>query len=170
MPLSITHYLEYVIEFKESVDLFDVIYQLKIQTRNDFEGNKKKITICRLSPHTTWGRMLDDPVHRFANSEFIKKYVNIWNNYDRIVYTGFEINFKNYEEKYKEEYIEKHNNLNGFEEKYNNIINISNELEKECDNIKLTEEEVNLIDSVNEFPGLKENISFIGWKDCWICY
>ncbi len=77
--MSVGHYLEYIIEFKNPVDLFDVIYQLKIQTRNNFEGNEKKITICRLHSDLIYGRELNDPVNRFANTEFIKKYANIWN-------------------------------------------------------------------------------------------
>ncbi len=78
--------------------------------------------------------------------------------------------FKQHEQDYKQDYADLHNgSVDGFEEKYNNIINISNELEKECDNIKLINEEHKLIDHIKSFSGLKENISFIGWKDCWIC-
>lgn len=70
--LSMTHYLEYIIEFKDPVDIFDLIYKLKILTRNDFSDGKNGITICRLSSHAICGRMYYEPVHRFANSNFIK--------------------------------------------------------------------------------------------------
>ena len=45
------HTLEYVIEFTEPVDLFDVIYQLKILTRNNFIGDVNIIIVCRLSSY-----------------------------------------------------------------------------------------------------------------------
>ncbi len=165
--ISSCHVLEFVIEFINPVDLFDVIYQLKIQTRNDFITNTKKIVICRLSPYKGYRVDENDMSNRFSCSEFIKKHANIWNT-GRIIYAGFERNFLDYKEEYKQDYLELHNNLDGFDEYYNNIIQISNELEIYCDKIELTEREFNLIESVKKFPNLKENIKFIGWKDSWI--
>lgn len=167
--LSLDHLLQYVIEFNEPVDLFDVIYQLKIQTRNDFKGDTSKIIICSLSPYTTYGQ---DPNHisnRFFNSKFISNHANAWVNH-HVRLTNFERIFRDREDEFKENWIEKHNGIiDGFYEHYNNIIELSNEFEKACDNIELTVEEINLINHIKNFPAIKSNIKFIGWKDAWVC-
>ncbi len=165
--ISCTHVLEFVIEFINPVDLFDVIYKLKIQTRNDFIGNSKKIIVCRLRPYKTYGVDENDISNQFVNSEFYIKYENIWNE-NRVIYTDHERRFLDNKKKYEEDYLMEYNNLDGFYEYHNNIIQLSNELEKSCDELKLTDCELNLIDSVNQFPNLKENIKYIGWKDTWI--
>ncbi len=167
--ISLTHVLEYIIEFKNPVDLFDVIYQLKIITRNDFIGNSKKIIICRLSPYKKYQTIDDDPINRFAISKFIASHANKWNNSsDRVIFTGFERTFNLHKEEFKQDYQELNDNLDKFEEHYNEIIELSNEFEKTCDKLELTKEEFKLIDSINKFPGLKDNISFMGWRDTWI--
>ncbi len=164
--ISCCHVLEFVIEFINPVDLFDVIYQLKINTRNDFIANTNKIVVCRLSPYKSYGLPENHVSNRFSCSEFIKKYANIWNK-GRIIYAGFERNFLDYKEEYKQDYLELHHNLDEFDEYYNNIIQISNELEIYCDKLELTENELNLIENIKKYPKLKENIKFIGWKDFW---
>jgi hypothetical protein len=165
--ISIYHVIEFVIEFTNPVDLFDVIYQLKIQTRNDFIANTTKIVVCRLYSNKTYGLPTNDISNRFVNSEFIAKYGNIWLK-ERIVYVDFERRFLDNKKNYEEDYFDLNNNLEDFEEYYNNIITISNELEKTCDKLQLTESEFNLIDSIKKIPNLKENICFIGWKDFWL--
>ncbi len=167
--LNLTHLLQYVIEFNEPVDLFDVIYQLKIQTRTDFKSDQKKIIICSLNPIPVYG---EDPNHisnRFSNNKFISNYGNAWVNH-HVRLTNFERGFRDEEEKLKEYWIEEHEGtIDGFYEHYNNIIELVNEFEKACDNIELTVEEINLMNHIKNFPAIKSNIKFIGWKDAWVC-
>jgi hypothetical protein len=167
--LSISHLLEYVIEFINPVDLFDVIYRLKIETRNDFKGYQNKIIICSLRDYIDNSTNKNDVKYRFAKTKFIENNAYLWNENYHLVLTNFERKFKDNETEYKEDWIESHGNLDGFYEHYNKIIELSNELEKECDNIQLTQEEINLINHIMNFHDLKSNIKFIGWKDCWIC-
>ncbi len=83
--LSESHLLEYVIEFINPVDLFDVIYQLKIETRNDFKGYSNKIIICSLRDYIEYGTNKNEPKNRFANTKFIANNANLWNKYHLVL-------------------------------------------------------------------------------------
>jgi hypothetical protein len=50
MVFDIQHKIRYRIKFIKPVDLFDVIYKLKIQTRNDFKGCENYIDLIEIDP------------------------------------------------------------------------------------------------------------------------
>jgi hypothetical protein len=76
MPIDLQHKIRFIIKFKEPVDLFNVIYKLKISTRIDFIANKyddKNELVKEI--------ILIDKIPNETDGDFFQTYEKFWNDH-----------------------------------------------------------------------------------------
>jgi hypothetical protein len=160
MVMDLVHKLEYIIEFIEPIDYFNVILQKQIDLRIKYKGDVEKIVIVNL----------DRSSDRLNSSDFMKKHDRDFNNF-----SYYRVNFLE---------------LNNSPDKYSHIKYLYKKIKDDCDksleeyeyNFDLMLEEFKLFVDKFEFNSdekriidafvldkkIKSNIKFIGWKDYWI--
>jgi len=175
MPLDLQHRIRFIIRLVEPVDQFDVIYKLKIITRNDFSATTKQIVLV-------------DEIPKKSDSEFFQTYSYIWNspsNYFSFkdILDELATNPANIEEKFKNQFemISMRNSYNihrcenyyepptdtfeNYYEYWNIIFTKFNEF---LTSKSLDSESEKVLNIIMQTPELMNNIKSIGWEDYWL--
>jgi hypothetical protein len=174
MPMDLQHRIRYIIRLTEPVDLFDVIYKLKIATRIDFNATTTQI-------------VLTDYIPNKSDSEFFQTYSNIWNSSSN--YFSFKnisnLDPSDVEEKFKNQYefinmrksYDNHSissteitdpPIDSFENYYGFWQTIFTKLDEFFASKTLDPESEKVLEAIMQTPELKDNIKSIGWEDYWL--
>ena len=165
MPESYSHQIQYKIIFTKPVDYFNVVLQKQIDLRQKFIINEINVMVMKL-----------DLDKRFYESEFIKKYKNIF--YDPYFLDFSFLQLNNHPDKYKfikelykkakrTELMFNHSLLcqKSYEEFEYEIDLMLEEFKLFLDKFEFNEDEQKIINSFTLDDNLKSNIKFIGWID-----
>jgi hypothetical protein len=159
MVFDIQHKIRYRIKFIKPVDLFDVIYKLKIQTRNDFKGCENYIDLIEI-----------DPINDVFFETFMLKHRSLWFNYNnQTVYSRF---------KNKEDIVSHLIDRYFLDDDTNELRTVPTELINkmaEClvdyqncvNNIVFNESTQKTLDHILSDEAIKSNIQSIGFEDYW---
>lgn len=184
MITEIIHRIKYVIKFKEPVDYFNVLLQKQIEARFACDScTTTEINVIKFELWNDWNNK------RLSDSEYMKKYSELFTNYN-IRYKFLELNnslnkydkIKNIYQAYetydirelKYYKLEKVENGVGmgtimtYEEFENYFETMLEEFHLFLNTWKFTDEEKIFIDSIVMDEKLKSNIKFAGWIDEWV--
>jgi hypothetical protein len=182
MVMDLIHKLEYVIEFIDPVDYFDVVLQKQIDLRLRYEGNTKKIVIV------DFDNRFDGTVNsRLVSSCFIKKYTRYFNDcshfrgsllelnnsadkYNDVKYIYNKLtNERGYNRNYLPVYIYNDDgDIISYEEFEYNVDLMLEEFKLFVDKFEFNSDEKRITDAFVLDEKIKSNIKFIGWRDYWI--
>ena len=196
MPMDLQHRIKFIIRFDLPVDLYDVIYMLKIKTRTDFIADTKQIILIDKIPSDSDSDLASDSdlvkdqtTDQITNPKpefnFFQTYSKVWNSH--LNYFSFknisELDPADLEERFRSNYemINMRNQRSTYSDTDSNHIptdtfenyfeywkTLFARLDEFFKSKTLDPESKKVLDAIMETPELKDNIKSIGWEDYWL--